>query len=124
MVELITARNIVFSLLLVIFPYVGDIALGNEPETVLVDIENGNYLDMTGVQLACDLLGIKVRSVFLGRKGDGVRKERYVLDDGDVLIVTARALEHLDENLVARLGIRKGKAKILILGIEPTTDSA
>jgi len=113
----------VFLLLVGIFFNAVDIASGKgQPEAIFVGLEGEELAYRKKIQLSCDLLGIKVKEHFVGNNAAGICRARFVPDDAEVIIVTARALEHLDQDLAAWFKNCGRKAKMLIMAIHPTTD--
>lgn len=117
--------NKIIIILLILFTqvlFVGR-ALSKEAEVIFVDIESASPSDPEEIKLACDLLGVKLRTHFVRTINDAeIQRASKELYDKEVLILTARVLKYFNEDIISLFGQSDMKTKILILDINSDTD--
>jgi hypothetical protein len=118
-------KILLFFLLLIPQFIIANNALSKEAEVIFVYNENDDMKYAEEIQLACDLLGVKLKTHSIRTIHDTkILTSNKNSNDKDVLILTERVLKYFNKGIVSLFGHSVRKANILILGINSNTDIA
>lgn len=103
-----------------------NIASSKQAEVIFVEFEGHNFKNEEEIQLACDLLGIKLETHFIKTTDDPgkLKSSLKTLYDRDILILSEGVLKYFSEDIVSNFRKSNKNSKILILGINSETDIA
>ncbi|MBU1053729.1 MAG: hypothetical protein KKC46_07855 [Proteobacteria bacterium] len=105
--------------------FFANIVLSEEPEVNFVDIVGSDIKDAKEAKLACDLLGLRFVTNYIGTKSNNeVLRSIKGLYNKEVLILSQRVLKYFNKDIVSMFGQPDSKSKIFIWGICSDTDIA
>lgn len=108
----------VFLILVIEIVFVNTV-LSKEPEVMFLDIQCATLEYAKEVELASDLLGVKVKTHLIEPK---IGNSKIELDDAEAVILTERVLKYISTDMISKRWSQDKKLNVLVLGINSDTD--